>query len=59
VLHAASEAIVGRRSGIVAPEFIPIADALKDLAGYETWSRFCLEHLDGLLRKAAELGITG
>ena len=59
VMHAASEAIVGRRSGIVAPEFIPIADAVKDLAGYETWSRFCLEHLDSLLSKAAELGITG
>jgi predicted NUDIX family phosphoesterase len=58
ILHAANESIVGRRSGIVAPEFIPIADALKDPAGYESWSRFCLEHLDVLLSKAAAAGVT-
>jgi len=57
ILHAANESIVGRRSGIVAPEFIPIADALKDPAGYESWSRFCLEHLDVLLSKAAAAGV--
>jgi predicted NUDIX family phosphoesterase len=59
VMRAASETMVGRRSGIVAPEFIPITDAVKDLAGYETWSRFCLENLDRLLSKAAELGVRG
>ena len=58
VVHVASEAIVGRRSGIVAPEFIPIEEAVKGASGYESWSRFCLEHLDLLLSKAAALGIT-
>src|SRR6187455_2094989 len=38
VMHVASEEIVGRRSGIVSPEFIPIAEATKDLATYESWS---------------------
>ena len=58
VLHVANEAIVGRRSGIVSPEFIPIADAVKDPSGYESWSRFCLENLDALLAKAAAAGVT-
>jgi predicted NUDIX family phosphoesterase len=53
VLHAASEKIVGRRSGIAGPEFVPIADATRDPSGYESWSRFCLEHLETLLSKAA------
>src|SRR3989442_14873924 len=30
VLHVANETIAGRRSGIVAPEFIPVVDAVKD-----------------------------
>jgi len=47
--------VAGRRSGIVGPEFIPMADAVKELSGYESWSRFCLEHLDLLLAKAAAL----
>jgi len=46
VMHVANENVAGRRSGIAAPEFVPMADALKDLSGYETWSRLCLEHLD-------------
>ena len=58
ILHAANEKIVGRRSGIVGPEFIPIADAVKDPTGYESWSRFCLEHLNLLLSKAAASGVT-
>jgi predicted NUDIX family phosphoesterase len=58
VVHVASEAIAGRRSGIVAPEFIPIDEAVKDASSYESWSRFCLERLDMLLAKAAALGIT-
>ena len=58
VMHVAHETIVGRRSGIVAPEFIPMADALKDLSAYESWSRFCLEHLELLLTKAAASGVT-
>jgi hypothetical protein len=36
----------------VGPEFIPIAEALKEPSGYESWSRFCLEHLEVLLAKA-------
>jgi predicted NUDIX family phosphoesterase len=58
IMHVANEAIVGRRSGIVGPEFIPISEAVKDPSGYESWSRFCLEHLDLLLAKAADAGVT-
>ena len=57
VLCVANETVVGRRSGIIAPEFVPLAEALKDPSGYESWSRFCLEHLESLLSKAAELGV--
>ena len=53
IMHVANETIVGRRSGIVGPEFIPMTEAVKDPSGYESWSRFCLEHLDSLLSKAA------
>ena len=49
VLTVANENVAGRRSGIVAPEFIPIVEAVKDASGYESWSRFCLEHLNVLL----------
>jgi predicted NUDIX family phosphoesterase len=55
VVHVArvSDANVpGRCSGIVGPEFIPMVDAVKDPSGYESWSRFCIEHLDLLLAKA-------
>jgi predicted NUDIX family phosphoesterase len=57
IMHVPDEGVVGRRSGIVGPEFVPIAEAMKDLSGYESWSRFCLEHLDVLLSKAAASGI--
>lgn len=57
VVHVASEDVAGRRSGIVSPEFVPIADAVKDPSGYESWSRFCLENLNLLLTRAAALGI--
>jgi predicted NUDIX family phosphoesterase len=57
VVHVADEAVAGRRSGIVAPEFIPMDEAAKNASAYESWSRFCLEHLDALLRKAAEAGV--
>src|SRR6266849_3103835 len=56
IMHVANETIVGRRSGIVGPEFIPITEAVKDVSAYESWSRFCLEHLDLLLSKAAASG---
>ena len=57
VVQVPNEDIVGRRSGIVAPEFVPLGAAVRDLSGYETWSRICLEHLDSLLTKAAALGV--
>jgi predicted NUDIX family phosphoesterase len=52
IMQVADKTIAGRRSGIVGPEFIPIADAVKDAASYESWSRFCLERLEELLAKA-------
>lgn len=56
VMHVENEDVASSR-GIVAPEFISIADAVKDLAEYESWSRFCLEQLNLLLSKAAAAGI--
>ncbi len=56
VMHLANETVAGRRSGIAGPEFIPMAEAVKDPSGYESWSRFCLEHLELLLSKAAASG---
>ena len=58
VVPVANEDVAGRRSGIVSPEFVSIAEAVKDSSGYESWSRFCLENLDVLLSKAAPSGIT-
>jgi predicted NUDIX family phosphoesterase len=58
VVHVPEEAVAGRRSGIVGPEFVAIDEAVKDMTGYESWSRYCLEHLDSLLSKAAALGIS-
>jgi hypothetical protein len=52
-MHVANETIVGRRSGILGPGFIPIVEAVKNLSGYESWSRLCLEPLELLLSKAA------
>jgi predicted NUDIX family phosphoesterase len=57
ILRVADETVATRRSGISSPEFVSIADAVKDAAGYESWSRFCLEHLDVLLKKAATSGV--
>ena len=52
IMQVAENAIAGKRSGIVAPEFIPISNAVKNAASYESWSRVCLENLDALLSKA-------
>jgi predicted NUDIX family phosphoesterase len=49
VLHVATESVAGRRSGIVAPEFISFSEAAKDPSAYESWSRLCIEKLDLLL----------
>ena len=54
VMHVANEDVVGHRSGIVAPEFVPVLEAVKNASGYESWSRLCLENLEGLLAKAQE-----
>jgi predicted NUDIX family phosphoesterase len=56
IVHVPDESVAGRRSGIVSPEFVPICEAVNDTAGYESWSRFCLEHIDALLAKAAKAG---
>src|SRR5437588_3679705 len=53
VMQASKETIVGWRSGIVGPEFIPIAETVKNVSAYESWSRLCLENLELLLSKAA------
>src|SRR5438045_7564835 len=58
IMHVATETIARRRSGIVGPEFIPLVEAVKDSSGYESWSRFFLEHLDSLLSKTAASSIT-
>jgi predicted NUDIX family phosphoesterase len=59
VMHLPDESVAGRRSGILGPEFVSFAEAVKDLSAYESWSRFCLENLDTLLAKAAQAGVTG
>ena len=58
VMQVANENVAGRRSGIASPEFIAIADAVKEASNYESWSRFCLENLEVLLTKAGTSGIT-
>jgi predicted NUDIX family phosphoesterase len=58
IVHVSDESVAGRRSGIVAPEFVPVAEAVKTPDAYESWSRFCLEHLDALLAKAAASGVS-
>ncbi len=58
VLHVPTEEIVGRRSGILAPEFVSLAEATKDLSAYENWSRLCLENLETLLSRAAATGVS-
>jgi predicted NUDIX family phosphoesterase len=55
VMRVANEEITGRCNGIVGPEFIPVADAVKNASAYESWSRFCLENLDLLLAKAGKV----
>jgi predicted NUDIX family phosphoesterase len=52
LVRVPDESVASRRSGIVGPEFVPIVDAAKEPSGYESWSRFCLEHLDVLRSKA-------
>ncbi len=53
VMRVPDENVARRRSGIASPEFVPVAETMKNLDEYESWSRFCLEHLNVLLAKAA------
>jgi len=55
IVQVANETIAGRRNGIRGPEFIPIVEAAKNLSGYESWSRLCLENIESLLSKAAHV----
>ena len=43
--------VASAESGIVAPEFVSFAEAVKDLSVYESWTRLCLENLDALLSR--------
>jgi len=52
VVQVPDESLANGRSGIVAPEFVPVSEAVKDPAAYESWSRFCLENLEPLLARA-------
>lgn len=52
IVQVADETLTGRSHGIVGAEFVPISEAVKNLDVYESWSRFCMEHLDELLAKA-------
>jgi predicted NUDIX family phosphoesterase len=56
IVRVANERAVGGRDGIVGPEFIPVAEAVKNASSYESWSRLCLEHLEALLSKAVASG---
>lgn len=53
VMSVEDESVAGRRSGIVAPEFVPMSEARRGSLEYESWSRFCLEKLEMLLERAA------
>jgi predicted NUDIX family phosphoesterase len=53
IVQVPDETVASGRIGMVGAEFIPISEAGKNLDTYESWSRFCLENLDGLLAKAA------
>jgi predicted NUDIX family phosphoesterase len=55
IVQVADEQVANRRSGLVGAEFVSVSEAVKNLDAYESWSRFCLENLDGLLAKAAAI----
>jgi predicted NUDIX family phosphoesterase len=58
IVYVPDESVAGSRSGILAPEFVPVSEAAKDPSAYESWSRFCVEHLDALVAKAAAMGVS-
>jgi predicted NUDIX family phosphoesterase len=51
IVRVSDENVASHCRGINSPEFIPLADAVKDPSGYESWSRFCLENLERLKAK--------
>jgi predicted NUDIX family phosphoesterase len=53
IVYVPDESVANRRSGIVGAEFVPANEAVKNLDAYESWSRFCMDHLGELLAKAA------
>lgn len=53
IVRVPDESVATGRDGIATPEFISMADAVKEPNGYESWSRFCLENLGVLLKKSA------
>lgn len=55
IVYVADESVASGRSGIVGAEFVPLSEATKNLAEYESWSRFCLENIEALLDKAAAI----
>jgi len=55
IVQVDNEDVANRRSGLVGAEFVPLSEATKNLDAYESWSRFCLEHLDELLKKAVAI----
>jgi predicted NUDIX family phosphoesterase len=52
IMRVAGEKIAGWKSGILAPKFVPIAEAARKSARYESWSRLCLENIALLMAKA-------
>jgi Predicted phosphoesterase (MutT family) len=57
IMHVPDESVASGDSGILAPEFVSVSEAVKDLSIYESWSRFSLEQLPLLLSKAAAAGV--
>ena len=52
VMRVASEKIAGGKTGIKGPKFVPIAEAARKSARYESWSRLCLENMALLMARA-------
>ncbi|HEX3624077.1 MAG TPA: NUDIX domain-containing protein [Verrucomicrobiae bacterium] len=55
VVYVNNDVIANGRDGIVGAEFVPVSEAAKNPAAYESWSRFCVENLEALLAKAAAI----
>ena len=51
IVEVSGQSAAGGRKGIVAPEFIDVATAKKNIASYESWSRLCIEKFDVLMER--------